>query len=75
MVQGAKQLAVGLALGLTLAYGLTRVISILMFEMTPQDPPVFTVVVVVITAVGLLASLIPARRATRTQPTVALRYE
>jgi len=42
---------------------------------TPQDPPVFTTVVLVITAVGLLASLVPARRATRTQPTVALRYE
>jgi putative ABC transport system permease protein len=75
MLQGGKQLAVGLALGLALAYGLTRVIGILMFQMTPQDPPVFTVVVVVITAVGMLASLVPARRATRTQPTVALRYE
>ena len=75
MLQGGKQLAVGLALGLALAYGLTRVIGILMFQMTPQDPPVFTIVVVVITAVGMLASLVPARRATRTQPTVALRYE
>jgi ABC-type antimicrobial peptide transport system permease subunit len=75
MAQGGKQLAVGLSLGLVLAYGLTRVLGILMFEMTPQDPPVFTLVVVVITAVGLLASLVPARRATRTQPTAALRYE
>jgi putative ABC transport system permease protein len=58
-----------------LAYGLTRAIGILMFQVTPQDPPVFTVVVVVIAAVGLLASLVPARQATRTQPTVALRYE
>jgi putative ABC transport system permease protein len=58
-----------------LAYGLTRVLGILMFEITPQDPPVFTMVVVIITAVGLLASLVPAQRATRTQPTVALRYE
>jgi len=75
MAQGSKQLAIGLAVGLILAYGLTRVIGILMFEVTPQDPPVFTVVVVVIGAVGLLASLVPARRATRTQPTAALRYE
>jgi ABC-type antimicrobial peptide transport system permease subunit len=75
MAQGGKQLAIGLSLGLLLAYGLTRVIGILMFEVTPQDPPVFTTVVLVITAVGLLASLVPARRATRTQPTVALRYE
>jgi predicted permease len=75
MAQGGKQLAIGLSLGLVLAYGLTRVIGILMFEVTPQDPPVFTTVVLVITAVGLLASLVPARRATRTPPTVALRYE
>jgi putative ABC transport system permease protein len=75
MLQGGRQLAVGLALGLALAYGLTRVIGILMFQVTPQDPPVFTLVVAVIAAVGLLASLVPARRATRTPPTVALRYE
>ena len=75
MLQGGRQLAVGLSLGLVVAYGLTRVIGILMFEITPQDPPVFTTVVVIITGVGLLASLVPARRATRTQPTVALRYE
>jgi len=73
--QGARQLLVGLAIGLTLAYGLTRVIRILMFETTPQDPPVFTVVVVVIAAVGMLASFVPARRATRVDPGVALRYE
>lgn len=60
--------------GLLAAYGLTRVIG-LMFEVTPRDPQVFTMVVLVITAVGTLASLVPARRATRTQPTVALRHE
>jgi ABC-type antimicrobial peptide transport system permease subunit len=73
--QGALQILVGLSLGLVLAYGLTRVIGILMFEMSPQDPPVFTIVVLVITVVGLLASFVPARRATRVDPGVALRYE
>ena len=73
--QGGKQLAVGLGAGLVIAYGLTRVIKILMFEVTPQDPPVFTLVVLLIAGVGLLASLIPARRATAVQPTVALRAE
>jgi putative ABC transport system permease protein len=73
--QGGKQMAAGLALGLLAAYGLTRVIGILMFEVTPQDPPVFVLVVVTIAAVGTFASLVPARRATRTQPTVALRHE
>jgi ABC-type lipoprotein release transport system permease subunit len=73
--QGGKQIAVGLAVGLLAAYGLTRVIGILMFEVTPQDPAVFAMVVLIIVAVGLLASLVPARRATLTQPTVALRHE
>lgn len=73
--QGGTQILIGLSLGLVLAYGLTRVIRILMFETTPQDPPVFTIVVVVIAAVGLLASFIPANRATRVDPMVALRYE
>jgi ABC-type antimicrobial peptide transport system permease subunit len=73
--QGGKQIAVGLVLGLLAAFGLTRVIGILMFEVTPRDPPVFTMVVLIIAAVGVLASLVPARRATRAEPTVALRYE
>jgi ABC-type antimicrobial peptide transport system permease subunit len=46
-----------------------------MFEVTPQDPPVFTIVVIVIAVAGLLASLVPARRATGVNPIVALRYE
>jgi hypothetical protein len=73
--QGGKQIAVGLGVGLLLALGVTRVIGLLMFEVTPQDPPVFSVVILMIAAVGLLASLVPARRATRTHPTAALRYE
>ena len=73
--QGGIQLAVGLALGLVMAYGLTRIIALLMFEVTPQDPPVFTIVVIVIAVAGFLASLVPARRATGVNPIVALRYE
>ena len=70
-----QQIAVGLAFGLLAAYGLTRIIVILMFEVTPRNPPVFAMVVLIIAAVGILASLVPARRATRTPPTVALRHE
>jgi putative ABC transport system permease protein len=73
--QGGVQLGFGLGIGLLLALGLTRVIGILMFEVNPQDPPVFAVVLLSIAGVGLLASLVPARRATRTHPTVALRSE
>jgi ABC-type antimicrobial peptide transport system permease subunit len=75
MRQGGRQIALGMALGLVMAYGLTRIIGILMFEVTPQDPPVFTIVFVTIALVGLLASLVPARRATTVSPIVALRYE
>ncbi len=73
--QGGIQLGVGLAFGLVMAYGLTRIIALLMFEVAPQDPPVFSIVVIVIAVAGLLASLIPARRATGVNPVVALRYE
>jgi len=73
--QGVRQIVVGLLAGLVLAFGLTRAIKILMFEITPQDPPVFGLVVLLIAGVGLLASLIPARRAVRVQPVVALRSE
>ncbi len=73
--QGGRQIVVGLVLGLVIAFGLTGVIRILMFEVAPRDPPVFAVVVLVILAVGLLASLVPARRATGVAPVVALRSE
>jgi predicted permease len=73
--QGGLQLAVGLLAGLLMALGLTRVIGILMFEVTPGDPLVFASVVGVIGAVGLLASFLPARRATRAEPVSALRAE
>jgi ABC-type antimicrobial peptide transport system permease subunit len=73
--QGGGQILVGLTVGLVMALGLTRVIGILMFETTPQDPPVFALVILVIAGVGMLASLVPARRATRANPTAALRYD
>jgi ABC-type lipoprotein release transport system permease subunit len=58
-----------------MAFGLTRLVAILMFEVTPQDPPVFTGVTILIATVGMLASFIPARQATRAEPTAALRAE
>ncbi|HXV86207.1 MAG TPA: FtsX-like permease family protein, partial [Gemmatimonadales bacterium] len=73
--QGAKQLSLGLGIGLAMAFGLSRVIRIIMFDTQPTDPGVFGSIVVVILAVGLTASLVPARRATAVDPMVALRYE
>lgn len=75
MGQGARQLGVGLAIGLLMAFGLTRVIGLLMFDISPQDPPVFTGVSALIVLVGMAASFLPARMATRAEPTEALRAE
>jgi ABC-type antimicrobial peptide transport system permease subunit len=73
--QGTRQLGIGLVLGLGMAFFLTKALGFIMFEVAPQDPPVLLMVVVTITAVGILASLVPARRATRAEPVAALRTE
>jgi len=73
--QGTRQIGIGLTLGLVLAYFLTKALAIIMFQVAPQDPPVLLVVVLTITAVGILASLVPARRATLAEPVAALRTE
>jgi predicted permease len=73
--QGATQLSIGLGIGLALAFGLTRVIGLLMYRVDPQDPLVFGGVVVMIALVGVAAGFFPARRATGVDPVEALRYE
>lgn len=73
--QGVSQIGIGLGLGLALAWGVSRMVAIIMFEVEPRDPTVFGAVVLMILVVGLLASWIPAKRATRVDPMVALRYE
>lgn len=73
--QGALRVVVGLGIGLLLAWGVSRVVGILMYQVDPQDPAVFGAVVAVIVAVGVAASVLPALRATRVDPMVALRSE
>ena len=72
---GLKLAAIGVAIGLALAFGLTRLIASFLFGVKPADPLTYAVVAAVLIAVALLASYIPARRATKVDPMTALRYE
>jgi predicted permease len=73
--QGAIQVGAGVTIGLGLAFLLSRMLRIILFRVEPTDPVMFAGITLVLVATGLLACFIPARRATRVDPMVALRYE
>jgi predicted permease len=71
--QGMLQISAGLGVGLLLAAGVSRLLSLILFDVQPRDPAIFGGVIAVLAAAGLLACLIPARRAVAVDPVVALR--
>jgi ABC-type antimicrobial peptide transport system permease subunit len=72
---GGKLAAAGLVIGLVGSFALTRLISKLLFGVAPTDPVTFVSVSVILLGIGVLASWLPARRATRIDPIAALRAD
>ncbi len=73
--QGMILTSIGVVVGLVAAVGLTRLMSSLLYGVEATDPVTFGVVVAVLVAVALVASYLPALRASRTDPLEALRFE
>jgi ABC-type antimicrobial peptide transport system permease subunit len=73
--QGMRLALVGIAIGIAAAFGLTQLIATFLFGVQPRDAASFATVLGLLTGVSLLAVWIPARRATRIDPVIALRYE
>ena len=73
--QGVRMVVIGLAVGVLAALGITRVMTGLLIGVSPNDPLTYVAVALLLSSIALLACWIPARRATRVDPGIALRYE
>ena len=75
VIEGLKPTLIGVGLGLVMAAALVRVMATLLFGVSQYDPGTFAVVALLMLAVGIIATLVPAYRATRVDPIVTLRSE
>jgi ABC-type antimicrobial peptide transport system permease subunit len=75
LVGGVRLTLGGLAIGLALAFGGAQLLRGMLYGLSPADPVAFGAIALLVVAVGSLASYLPARRATRTDPLEALRYD
>ena len=73
--QGLRTISVGVAIGIAASLALTRIVESLLFHVSPTDPLTFCALTLLLVAAALLACYIPARRATRVDPMIALRHE
>jgi ABC-type antimicrobial peptide transport system permease subunit len=73
--QGLIRIALGVAIGLVAAWGVSRVLSTVLFQVTATDPLTFVSISILLTVVTITACLLPARRAMRMDPAITLRRE
>jgi putative ABC transport system permease protein len=75
LIHGGRLVSIGIVIGLVAAFGVTRFMTSFLYEVRPTDPMTFTAVSLLLMAVALLACYMPARKAMKVDPMIALRYE